>query len=354
MKIPQKRYLGIETYEVLLEHILRGRWKEKLPGERKLCEEFKVSRPTLRIALNRLEKEGVLKKELGKVRKIIVDADQGVSESKVRVIGYLCPIPTSDMLGYTSRKIAAIEHYIHQQQLTFKLFVRPGCFTNSPAKALDTLTKENQVDCWILQQSNLAMQLWFKRNNITALVTGTSYREADISYVDIDNFAVCWHAVNVLFAKKRLRVCFLMSREQLPGDEVSEKGFKQAIRTNSKALGRVYHLSDNPQNISHQIDEIVNSSFRCDSIIVDKTNQTFSVVSHLLGRGIKIPEDIAIICRTESKDFAFMRPTIAHYSRNTSEFAKKTAVKAIHLANGEIIPDKSTLIIPDYVTGESV
>jgi len=61
IKPPQRISLPKETYRVLLEAIENGTWSEFLPGERRLCEQFQVSRPTLRHALLQLEKEGVIR-----------------------------------------------------------------------------------------------------------------------------------------------------------------------------------------------------------------------------------------------------------------------------------------------------
>lgn len=53
---------------ILEKKFNRGDW---LPSENELCEKFNISRPTVRIALSRLESEGYIKKSQGKGSKVV-------------------------------------------------------------------------------------------------------------------------------------------------------------------------------------------------------------------------------------------------------------------------------------------
>ena len=55
--------LYFQIYETLHKGIKSGLYQEgdKLPSERKLCEEYNVSRITVREALDRLEKDHLIK-----------------------------------------------------------------------------------------------------------------------------------------------------------------------------------------------------------------------------------------------------------------------------------------------------
>jgi LacI family transcriptional regulator len=258
------------------------------------------------------------------------------------------------MFGYTSRKIAAIEHHLHQNELSFELFVRPGCYTKSPAKALETLIEETRIQFWILQGTNLEMQLWFQENHIPAIITGTRFDGIDLPYADVDNSAICRHAVGLLLAKKRKSICYLKSRNMLPGDIRSEHGFMKGINAHKTARGKIARCKDTPEGITNKLDAILESKNKPDAFIMDHPSQAFCIASYLLKKGFRVPEDISLICRTESHDFPFMQPSIAHYARNTHELATRTAELAIKLARGEPVEAKGILIIPDFVPGRSL
>ncbi|WP_281190955.1 GntR family transcriptional regulator [Staphylococcus schleiferi] len=64
----EKMPLYYQIYQGIHERIKSGEFKEgdKIPSERNLCEQFGVSRITVREALERLEKDRIIKREHGK------------------------------------------------------------------------------------------------------------------------------------------------------------------------------------------------------------------------------------------------------------------------------------------------
>src|SRR5205085_2774779 len=68
-QLPQRLSLVAQTAGILREQITAGTW-EHLPGERELCARLRVSRPTLRLALEALRKEGLFHVAQGKRRQI--------------------------------------------------------------------------------------------------------------------------------------------------------------------------------------------------------------------------------------------------------------------------------------------
>jgi len=68
-----------KVYEILRKHILEGVYNEGdlLPSENELCTIHKVTRPTIRKALDRLVSEGYIKKQQGK-GSIVVGKPKGV------------------------------------------------------------------------------------------------------------------------------------------------------------------------------------------------------------------------------------------------------------------------------------
>lgn len=354
MSSPLKRSLASVTRKAILAAIQSGEWSGHLPGERRLCDHYQVSRPTLRQALKRLEQDGVVSNQQGQRRKILIPASVDHEAKEKPVIGFLCPNPTKEMFGHTSRKIAAIEYHIHQRDIGFELLVRPGCYTKTPAKALRALIEETQIKYWILQETNFQAQLWFQENGIPAVITGSRFDGIEIPFVDLDNAAVCRHAVGLFLAKKRRSLCYLTISDPLPGDLKSETGFTEGIKQGNGVHGKVARTKGTPEGICGKLDIILESSQPPDALLIDKTSHAFCVASYLLSKGYRIPNDIAIICRTESHDLQYMRPSIAHYSTSTEELAKKTAEQAIRLVNGDKIDLQGVSIIPEFVPGQSL
>ncbi len=354
MKIPRRHSLVSQTYDILLEAIRSGSWEDCLPGERNLCEQFQISRFTLRQALKQLERERVLASEQGMRRRIILKAGKDRKPEKQRSIGYLCSISAPSMPGYISRNLAAIERIFHASGVDFKVFSRPGCFTRSPAKALKQLIEETNINYWILQQAPIEQQRWFKDNRVPAIISGSPFEEIGLPFVDLDNAAVCRHAVGRLIARKRKSICFLAQSPAFAGDIRSEAGFMEAVSAKKNLVGKVVRTDGTPENIRQKIKASLASKTPPDAFLVDKSSHAYTVVSLLMSKGIHVPKEISVICRTESIDFPYIVPSVAHYSRNIPEVAKRTAELALKLVNGQKVGDRGVLLIPDFVPGESL
>ena len=60
LNMPQRQTLTRQTVDALREGMANGIWKGFLPGERELCSFLQISRPTLRAALEIVEREGLI------------------------------------------------------------------------------------------------------------------------------------------------------------------------------------------------------------------------------------------------------------------------------------------------------
>ena len=72
--LPRRVSLVAQTQEILRDMILRGTWERWLPGELELTRRLRVSRITLRAALQELERAKLVKAGQGKRREIIKKA----------------------------------------------------------------------------------------------------------------------------------------------------------------------------------------------------------------------------------------------------------------------------------------
>lgn len=354
MKIPLRRSLVTETYLVLRDIIESGEWQHTLPGERSLCSRFQISRPTLRKALSQLEKDGLLATSKGQRRRIQVPAKPLARRRTNFKIGFLSPVSPRQWEGHTHLKVAEIEYLIHQRQIEFSIVIRPGCYSHSPDKALRNVIQETQADSWIVQHTNREMQAFLEKERIRAVVTGTRHRGIQLPFVDLDNEAVCRHAVGLLAAKGRRHIHYLTNKSDYAGDLLSEAGFLKALESLPEVKGRIVRHNGTRDAIHQKLKSMLSSRQRPDGLIVDKASHAFAVHSFLTSHHVDIPGEIALLCRTDSNNLDALTPSVARYSRNTPELAKRTAELAIRLADGQPPDPKGVLIIPDLIPGESL
>jgi len=354
VRVPQRQSLVSDTYGILVEAITNGVWQETLPGERHLCETFQVSRLTLRQALKRLETEGVLCVAQGKQRRIATRAPPTKVPAKQLCVGYLSDTPALELAGYYSRSIALMEQNFSRNGVGFKLLARSGCYNNSPDKQLGQLVADSGIDCWILQRTNLAMQLWFESQKIPAVVSGTAFNDIKLPFVDLDNEAVCRHAVGRLTAKGRKSLCYLAQSPLNAGDILSETGFMAGVKTAGGVRARVVRTDGTPERVRQKIESIMESKNPPDALLIDKSSHAFTALSVLQQNGYRVADDVSLICRTESIDFPFLSPALAHYSRNLTEVSKRTCDIVLKLLLHEPVESHKLLLFPDFIPGESI
>jgi len=120
-----------KVYEILRKHILEGVYNEGdlLPSENELCLVHKVTRPTIRKALDRLVNEGYIKKQQGK-GSIVAGRPKGV--------GILSLTGTTSAIG--------------QENLITKIIVKPEFRQWDKALSFSITEQEKEAGCIYLER----------------------------------------------------------------------------------------------------------------------------------------------------------------------------------------------------------
>jgi hypothetical protein len=177
--------LVMETAKVLRENINAGRWRDFLPGERGLCDLWQVSRPTLRAALQVLQKEGLVEIAHGcRTRVLSVAAEQATSAMSVCL---LSPEPLELMPPFVMLWIDELRRQLAAEGHQLRVQVGRGGFSNEqPEHALRPLVESSPATVWVLYQSTEAMQRWFAERSVRCVVVGSLFEGVALPSVDKD------------------------------------------------------------------------------------------------------------------------------------------------------------------------
>src|SRR5688572_23334916 len=93
-EIPKRFSLSAQAAGSIRKAIDEGTWIEYLPSERRLCELFQVSRPTIRTALHLLAKEGLLDIRQGRRNRLLAAPRDGHRQQS-RLVGLVTHEPVS-------------------------------------------------------------------------------------------------------------------------------------------------------------------------------------------------------------------------------------------------------------------
>src|SRR5260221_7762046 len=99
--LPQRVSLTAQVAAAVRRGIEQGTWREVIPGERRMCELFQVSRPTVRAAFRLLAKEGVLEIHHGRSNRIRRGLTPSVPATEKRLVGLVTTEPIA-RVSYTA------------------------------------------------------------------------------------------------------------------------------------------------------------------------------------------------------------------------------------------------------------
>lgn len=351
---PQRSSLIAETVHVLRESLQSGKWSGQLPGERILCAEWGISRPTLRAAVEALCREGLLEVTQGRRTKILVNGHH--KRPGTITIGLLSPDSLQKMPPFVMLWVDELRGLLAAQGHLLQVHVgRAGFKTTNPEHALRAFVHSMPARLWLLYQSTEVMQRWFAQNALSCLVIGSLFPEVKLPAVDRDYRAVCRHAVGLLTGRGHRRLAFLIHEHRLGGDLESEQGYLEGLETSrlKETFGVILHHDDTTHGICEALDRMLAKKVPPTALLVARTNVALTVYSHLTRLGIRIPEDVAIVCRDDDTFLDSIIPRMSRYSINPSDFAKRIFRMVIsQVESGHVLKGMKT-IMPVFTERES-
>lgn len=357
LKLPQRHSLEKQTATVLQEEILRGTWRELLPGERALCEMLQISRHTLRGALGQLQREGLIAAVQGVGNRIT--ATPAKPERKRLVsqdVGLLIP-GALDELG--PMHILWIDHLramLGERGCRLHMFHGRKYAQRDPGRALQRLLTQHAHKCWILLLSAEPVQKWFERQKVPCVVAGTIYTGVDLPYCDLDHRVCCRHAAGVLLGRGHRRVALVVQKSRRAGDLASEAGFTEGLRRSSRAdvdVTIAYHEAT-AAGIQATVKRLMQRTPPPTALLVGNAFHYLTVVTGLAQMGYRVPEDVSVISRDGAQYFSYLVPNPTHYMIDPRRFAKELLIPVLQLLEGGTISKRVVHIMPEFKPGQSI
>ncbi len=351
----QRFSLVNEAANALRKAIRNGTWEEYLPGERSLCAQWQISRPTLRAALNVLHREKVIAINQGKRTRIL---EKGAKAgAQVFTVGLLSPETMEAMPPFVlvwvdelRGQLAAAGHFLHVQ-------VGGAAFSKSkPENALAALVDSVPAAAWILYQTTETMQRWFMERNIPCMVVGSLMDGVDLPSVDRDYRAVCRHAVGVLTNRGHRKIALLIQNQRFGGDRESEQGFQEGLNaaTARGVMGMVARHDSTRRGIMVRLDELLAARPRPTALLVARSAHALTALTYLLQRGVRVPQDMAILCRDEDSFLEHTAPPVARYTVSPASFANRVFRLVLHLVQDGHVKAEAVRIMPQFAPRESL
>lgn len=351
--IPKRISLASQVTEAIRQGIAEGAWKKWLPGERALCEQLNVSRPTLRLALHQLQKEGIIRVDSTRRRHILQPARRNKKISKV--VALLTPIPLYAVPPHTLFWIDEMRD--HLIAAGYKLEIHHGerLYRENPNKSLASLVQQTRAAGWLLWLSSARMQRWFSDKNIPCLIMGSCYQGVTLPSLDLDQRAVCRHAVSQFYARGHRRIAFMIHTGGFAGDLESIHGIEEAhaqFASSAPPPEIVWHDST-LEGIVQKLNALLRRPQPPTAFLVARSATVLTVLGYLLKRGLQFPKDALLISRDHDSFLEYMVPTVARYALNPGHYAKVASRTVIQLAVGEPLLKREIRLTPNLIKGDT-
>ena len=355
MPLPQRTSLVKQVTESLREGLARGLWQERLPGERDLCQQLNVSRPTLRAALAVLQREGWLKSAPGCTRAIVPRA-RGAAVKGVPIVRLLVPFRLQEAPQSLFYWVDKLRTLLPAAGCALEIHAGPRWYARRPEQELAQLTRQMPAAAWVVARTTEPMQRWFAAQGRPCIVAGSCYPGISLPSVDYDHRAVAQHAAGQLLARGHRRLVMLIQTPEMAGDVESEAGFDAAVQA-QLATGATVVMARHdgtPPAIRRQLDHLLRLQPPPTGFFVLRATSALAVASELSRRGFRLPKDLAVISRDSDHFLGYFSPELARYSNDPDLFARRLATMVIKLAKDGAVPRRQVRLMPAFIKGETL
>jgi LacI family transcriptional regulator len=350
--IAQRTTLSEDVLRILRVHLYSGRWRGYLPGERTLSEELQVSRPTLRLALNVLEREGWLKVVHGRRRQILDIHPRQLPPARRNVIAVLSPQALESVPPFALYWIDAVRSNLAKSGYQLEFHASASCASQHPDRVLESLVQGEPASLWILFMAPRLVQEWFADRQISCLVTGSCEAGIELPSIDTNYRAACRHAAGLFHARGHSRLALVIPATGLAGDADTEKGFQEGVGKGMPPL--ILRHDGSAQDLIRKMEGCLRLPEPPSGFLVARAEHSLTVMTFLMTKGYQLPRDAAVISRDDDAFLDAVVPPISRYIRNRIVYSRRLSRTILQMVRSGRFPARTIRLIPEFIEGQSV
>ncbi|MEK7951455.1 substrate-binding domain-containing protein [Luteolibacter soli] len=352
--MPSRGNLVAECVRVMHLRISAGEWPRLLPGERRLAETLQVGRDTIRLALQQLERDGVLAPaDAGARRRVIHSGGEAVREKNLTLkIGVLAHRRLELLPQPMLLEIDQVREALSSKGASLEVFAPAWYEQKNPAKRLEDFIGEHPCTAWMLLRSSAAVQGWFMKARIPVLIRGYPHPGITLPHLDIDWQATAHHAAGQLWRMGHRRVVVLSPAETLMGVEAAVRGVVELGEPGFEATALVENGTSG--GVGRVLARALNFKSPPTAIIATRPRQAATALTWLASQGLQVPRHLSLISLGWEPFLDHLVPEITGYRIDPEAVAKLVVRRLERIATGDPNPGGNAWITPETVKGASV
>lgn len=324
----------------LRQEIESGQYSNQklLPTEQLLCQRFQISRQTVRRALSLLENEGLITRRQGSGSRLRERKEpEALLNCAIAVVttyisDYIFPSILRGMETVLSANSSAPLLFATQNQLSVE------------RKILQTLLTMKELDGVLVEGTKTALpnpnldlyQKLIDRGVRLVFINGIYPELAHIPSVLADNYGGGRMLTEHLHRRGHQNIAGIFKVDDMQG-VLRYAGYAEALRDLGLPFEdehvRWYNTEQRRAFLSESFVDSVLEGFRgCSAVVCYNDEVAIRVVSRLQKRGVRVPEDIAVVSFDNSQ-YSELAPvhltSLSHGSRNLGELAANLMLRLL-------------------------
>jgi DNA-binding LacI/PurR family transcriptional regulator len=315
----------------LREELRGGAWTDRMPGSDRLAAELGIGRDTAEAALRQLEREGVLVNQgRRRGRRIeMAGLDGGVRRLRVGLLLGEQADRRHDYVIETRQRLGEAGHEVFYPAASLvDLHMEVG--------RVARLVEKAAADAWVVMDGSREVLEWFAARPAPVFALFGRRTGLPIAGIGPDKQEAMTAATRALLSRGHHRIALVTrASRRLPEPGQPEQAFLDELTAHG-VVPSAYHLPDWTETAAG-FHSRLGTLFRVTpptALILDEESLLVAALGFCAHRGIRVPEDLSIICSDAAPTFAWYQPSIAHIQWDGAPVARRIARWAGNVARG--------------------
>ncbi len=328
-------FTALSAAEQVAEHLraelLRGSFSGTMPGVNPLAAELGVNHKTVKAALKMLENEGLLVNQgRGVQRCIALPNDHTPPALRVAVLSF-------DMAARGEQFMIELCHLLekagHTPFFTDKTLAELG----RSVRQVSRFVKKTEADAWVVCGGSQEILEWFTQQETPAFALFGARDGLPIAGTGPDKTQPLAEATRRLIGLGHHRISFLCRHEiRLPQPSRGVRAVLGEIEAAGFVTGafNLPNWEESPEGFERCLDSLFGPTPPT-ALILDEPFLFNAGFHYLAKRGLRVPQDVSLVCTDSDLGFDWCDPTVAHIRWDYRPVVRRIQRWANNVARGK-------------------
>lgn len=334
----------------LRAELLRGRWKDELPGAPRLEAELDVNHTTISAALRLLENEGLLVLQgAGRRRRIVLPENAAPASQRIAILAY-------DPAGRNEAPGVDLLHHLTRPGRTVFFADKTLVELGMDVQRISRLVKKTEADAWIVISAPRMVLEWFVRQEAPAFALFFGgFGSLPIASIAPNYLPTMLEVTRRLVGLGHRRIVFVAGRGR--GAKKPSRLWR-AVFAELESHGiqtGAYNLPE-WEDSQEGFQRFLNSLFE----YTPPTAMVIEEVPHFVGtlnfcgqRGLRMPQDLSLACLIHHDNLSYCSPPVAHIRWDHGLLLRRIGRWADNVARGRD-DRRQSYVIAEFVEGGTI